>query len=91
MNPGLFIGIAHNVRNGFSYELLEVASHWDIPTYGCLYTVIFSVVRKKNIPDTDAPIICEEEGVRLVTNRLGDPIGEYCSTSSEELHSNIEV
>ena len=32
-----------------------------------------------------------ENGNFIVTNQNGDPIGEECSTPSEELHSNIDV
>ena len=91
MRPGFFLDIAHNVGNGFSYELLAVKNYCDIPKYGPVHTVIHSVVRKCNIADTETPTICEKDGSWVVTNRDGDPIGEDCSTSSEELKYNVQV
>ena len=68
MHPEFFLGIAHNVGDGFSYELLVVANHCDIPTYGRLDTVINSVIRKCKLSDTDAPTISEEDFLWVVTN-----------------------
>ena len=91
MRPGFFLGIAHNVGDGFSYNLLAVYNYCDIPTYGRFHTVIHSVVWKCELTDKDKPTICEDNGIWMVTNSNGEPVGEECSTHAEELHSNIEV
>ena len=91
MCPGFFLGIDHNVGDGLSYEVLAVSNYCDIPTYGRFHTVIHSVVWKCELTDKDTPTICEDNGIWMVTNSNGEPVGEESSTPSEELHSNIEV
>ena len=91
MRPGFFLGIFHNVGDGFAYELLTVDNYCDIPTNGLLHTFICSVVQNQELTSIDFPNIHYKNGHWIVTNQNSDPIGEEHSTPAEELHSNIEV
>ena len=90
MHPGFFLNIAENLGDNFFYEILPVEKYSDIPLHGRLNTVICSVVRKRNINETEAPLISFNEGVPEITNQHGEPIGKDYNISLEQLQSYID-
>ena len=90
MQPGFFLGIAENVGDRFSYEILPVKDYDDIPLYVQIKPVIRSVVRSRTLTDIESPFIELKEGKFIVTNRKGEQIGNDC-LSEEELQSYVEV
>ena len=54
MQPGFFLGLAENVGDGFAYEILPVKDYSDIPLHRHVFTVIRSVVRGREITESEA-------------------------------------
>ena len=90
MQPGFFLGLAENVDNGFPYEILPVKDYSDIPLHGRVFTVIRSIVRQREITESEALFVTFHDLVWQVTNQHGDIIGEEM-VSVEDQHEQVNV
>ena len=57
MSPGFFLDIAENTGDTFSYVILPGQNFDNIPTKGRIYPIVWNIVRKQKIDETDALII----------------------------------
>ena len=64
MEPGLFLDLADNTGDGFSYELLPAFSFKDILQRRNPVTLVRCVVRPRVMTSTDAPV-CENQQMVL--------------------------